>query len=418
MITLLAESGRAKLTTLVLGSEQERALHSVAKAAIELTVQEIYPADEEKAAQLTLVIGEVFNKPVPNNLRGGRTTMLDALKNGVGGQLAVLGDPTLTGQHQSAAEMFGISATELVDTLIKNLVWQITIRASRGGPLVPLATQINHDMTHLQTHDAMCQLQQTHDAVRQIGAAVEEALQRLEAAAFMQSPSPLADTDIALYVEQLLGGLKLGEHHEAERRVNRLFLPLVRNQQRAAVDALIRVATTTQDHTTQLVACSLLEAADRLDPTLLSIDDVDVLARSADSALRISAAVLLWQWATSRPDRVPIPLLGRLTQPSTEYWYVHAAARAGAKQLLLSRGAARAIFDRMAASQDPDDRHAAATDLLEVARIEPRAVPAELARRLAHDQDMAVATQAAALLRMVEAVEENERENYYGQFWM
>jgi hypothetical protein len=150
-------------------------------------------------------------------------------------------------------------------------------------------------------------------------------------------------------VEQLLGGLELGEHDEAERRVNRLFLPLFRNQQRAAVEALINVATTTQDHTTQLLACSLLEAAARLDPMLIRIDDVEGLARSANFSLRSSAAVLLRQWATSSPGRVPIPLLGRLSQPSTEDWYVHAAARAGAKQLLVARGAARAIFDRMAA---------------------------------------------------------------------
>jgi hypothetical protein len=42
------------------------------------------------------------------------------------------------------------------------------------------------------------------------------------------------------------------------------------------------VATTTKDHTAQLLACSLLEAADRLDPTLIKIEDVEAPARSAD----------------------------------------------------------------------------------------------------------------------------------------
>jgi hypothetical protein len=72
----------------------------------------------------------------------------------------------------------------------------------------------------------------------------------------------------------------------------------------------------------------------------------------------------------------------------------------------------------MAASHDPDDRDYAAADLLEVARIEPRAVPADLARKLARDQDRTVATRAAELLRVVEAVEEEDRGNYYGQFGM
>jgi hypothetical protein len=412
VIALLAESGRKKLTTLVFGTEQERALRSVATAAIELTARDLHPADEEQAEQLALVIGQVFNKPVPEDLLGEHTTMLDALQVGIGGQLAALDDATLTDQHQSSAEVLGVPGTVLAETLITYLVREIITRASRGGPLVPLAAQMNHDVTHLQ-------VQQTHDAVRQIGAAVQEALQRLDARAPAQlSSPPLADTDVALHVEQLLGGLELGEHDEAERRVNRLFLPLFRNQQRAAVEALIHVATTTRDHTTQLLACSLLEAADRLDPMLIKIDDVEGLARSTSFSLRSSAAVVLWQWASSSPGRVPIPLLGRLTQPSTEYWYVHAAARAGAKQLLVARGAARTIFDRMAASHDPDDRDYAAADLLEVARIEPRAVPADLARKLALDQDRTVAIRAAELLRVMEAVEDQDRGNYYGQFGM
>jgi hypothetical protein len=113
-------------------------------------------------------------------------------------------------------------------------------------------------------------------------------------------------------------------------------------------------------------------------------------------------------WSRAHPAARP------LTQPSTEDWYVHAAARAGAKQLLLARGAARAIFDRMAASRDPDDRDYAAADLLEVARIEPRAVPADLARKLARDQDRTVATRAAELLCVMEAVKEEARKKIAG----
>lgn len=193
--------------------------------------------------------------------------------------------------------------------------------------------------------------------------------------------------------------------------MSRLFVPLLRTHERAAVDALIRLATTTEDHTTQLVACSLVEAADRLDPTLISIDAVERMARSDRNSLRISAAVLLWQWASAVPGRVPIPLLARLTQPSTEDWYVHAPARAGAKQLLLARGAVRTVFDRMVSSRDRDDRAYAATDLLEVARIEPRAVPVDLARTLAHDRDETVAARGAELLGALQAVDDAARES-------
>jgi hypothetical protein len=214
-------------------------------------------------------------------------------------------------------------------------------------------------------------------------------------------PGQSADTDITLHVADLLNGLDLGDHDEAERRVSRLFVPLLRTHERAAVDALIRLATTTEDHTTQLVACSLVEAADRLDPTLISIDAVERMARSDRNSLRISAAVLLWQWASAVPGRVPIPLLARLTAP----------ARAGAKQLLLARGAVRTVFDRMVSSRDRDDRAYAATDLLEVARIEPRAVPVDLARTLAHDRDEAVAARGAELLGALQAVDDAARES-------
>lgn len=74
-----------------------------------------------------------------------------------------------------------------------------------------------------------------------------------------------------------------------------MFLPLFRNQQRAAVEGLIHVATTTQDHTTQLLGCSLLEAADRLDPMLIRINDVEGFARPANFSLRGSA---VGRWPT------------------------------------------------------------------------------------------------------------------------
>src|SRR5437660_1291333 len=82
---------------------------------------------------------------------------------------------------------------------------------------------------------------------------------RLDAERPGGKPRSQVPPDVALHVEQLFEDLGLGEHEKAERRVNRLFLHLSRDQQRAALAAIIRVATTTKDHTTQLLACSLLE---------------------------------------------------------------------------------------------------------------------------------------------------------------
>lgn len=411
LVGLLAERGRKKLTTFVLGTEQERALRSAATAAVEQVGTQLRPGNVEQAEHVALVIGQVFHEPVSAAPLAEQHTMLEALQAGIAGQLAVLDDASLTGQRQSSADLLRVPGAVLAEKLTADLLREIVVRGSRGGPLEPLAAQLNHDVTHLQG-------QQIHDAVRQLSGEILGALARLDAARPGEKPRSQTPPDIALHVEQLFEDLGLDDHEKAERRVNRLFLHLFRDQQRAALAAIIHVATTTKDHTTQLLACSLLEAADRLDPTLIEIEDVEALARSGHSSLRSSAAVLLWQWAESIPGHVPIPLLGKLTLPSTEDWYVHAAARAGAKQVLLRRAAARAIFDRMAASRDTNDRDYAIADLLEVAKMEPRAVPIDLARKLARDEDASVASRATELLRSLDGIGEDERWNYYHSFGM
>jgi hypothetical protein len=362
---------------------------------------------------VALVISQVFRQPVSAATLAGQThqTMLEALQAGIAGQLAVLDDASLTSQRQSSADLLGVPGTVLADKLTDNLLREIVVRGSRGGQLEPLAAQLNHDVTHLQG-------QQIHDAVRQLSGAILKAIVRLDAAHTGEQPRSPAPPDIALHVEQLFEGLGLNEHKKVERRINRLFLHLSRDRQRATVAAIIHVATTTKDHTTQLLAGNLLEATDRLDPMLIEIEEVETLALSAHSSLRSSAAVLLWQWAKSIPGRVPVPLLGKLALPSTEDWYVHAAARAGAKQLLLRRAAARAIFDRMAASRDPNDRDYAVADLMEVAKTEARAVPIDLARKLARDEEPSVAARATKLLHRLDGIGEDERGNYYGPFGM
>ena len=215
-----------------------------------------------------------------------------------------------------------------------------------------------------------------------------------------------------MHIEQLLGGLSLGEHDEAERRMNRLFLPLCHDDQRVVVEALVHEATTAKDHETLLLACSLLEAADRLDPTLVTIEEVEELTTSTHvrCAVRCMADVAVGAVPARPRARAAV---GRLTLPSKEDWYVHAAARAGAKTLLLRRAAARAIFDRMVASRDPEDRSYAANDLLQVAEVEPRAVPADLARKLSRDRDKDVAATGAKIVRVIEGLGERGNLDYY-----
>jgi hypothetical protein len=63
LVSLLADAGRKKLTSLVIGTEQERALRSAATAAVRHTAGEVQPGDAEHVA---LVICQAFGELVPD----------------------------------------------------------------------------------------------------------------------------------------------------------------------------------------------------------------------------------------------------------------------------------------------------------------------------------------------------------------
>ena len=149
LVGLLADAGRRKLTTSILGTDQERALRSAARAAIQLTSEELCPRGED-AEELALVISEVFGGPVQGEPLAGHETMLEALQAGIAGQLAVLDDAGLTGTGQSSADVLGVPGTVLAEMLSVHLLRQIVSGGSRGGPLAPLADQLSHDKTFLQ----------------------------------------------------------------------------------------------------------------------------------------------------------------------------------------------------------------------------------------------------------------------------
>ena len=150
LVGLLADAGRKKLTTLVLGSGQERALRQAAAAAVQATAEEMSPSGSEQAGQLAMVISEVFHEPMPEAGLAGLVTLLDGLQAGIARQLAVLDDARLTGVGQSSADVLGVPGTGMAERLTGHLVREIILRGSRGGPLKPLADQLNHDLTHLQ----------------------------------------------------------------------------------------------------------------------------------------------------------------------------------------------------------------------------------------------------------------------------
>ena len=150
LVGLLADAGRKKLTTLVLGTDQERALRQAATAAVQLTARELDPSGGDQAGQLAMVMSEVFSEPTPDEPLARQATLLEGLQTGIVQKLAPLGDVGLTGTGQSSSELLGVPTTVLAERLADYLVREIMLRGSRGGPLAPLADQLNHDVTHLQ----------------------------------------------------------------------------------------------------------------------------------------------------------------------------------------------------------------------------------------------------------------------------
>ncbi len=225
----------------------------------------------------------------------------------------------------------------------------------------------------------------------------------------MPAPAPSAEPAT---VDDLIGGLQLGDHDKATRRAYELLRTETRESQRAVVDRLTRYLRVTRSvgGDEVLRATSVLEAINRLDSSLLSNDLIEELANSDEFTKRSTAAFLLWDRAEVAPMDVPLGLLGRLALPSGEDWYVQAPAMAATKQLLLRRRAARIIFDTLATSEDSETRYAVAAALLDVATIDATAVPRDLAEKLARDSDELVADKAREVIVAIGDRGDDERD--------
>lgn len=166
LISVLADFGRYRLLELVLGDEVERALRSVATGAVRRTAAEFHPDDENRAASLTMVINEVFDSPATENAHARNQTVLHGLQAGIAEKIALLSDTTITGTGQSSLDALGVNLAELTRNLTDNLVWEIVARGTRGGPLFPLASQLNDDITHFQGREIEIRLGRLEELIR------------------------------------------------------------------------------------------------------------------------------------------------------------------------------------------------------------------------------------------------------------
>jgi tetratricopeptide (TPR) repeat protein len=150
LLEQLADAARGRLATFFLGDEQERALQSAATTAIRLTAIDFFPYDEVQAAQLALIMDQVFTDSVHGTTMAPSGTLLEVLQSGIAAKVAPLGDSDLTELGLSSLDLVGVKLEPLAGTLATHMVRQIAIRGTRGGPLMPLAVQLGQDATHLQ----------------------------------------------------------------------------------------------------------------------------------------------------------------------------------------------------------------------------------------------------------------------------
>ena len=183
VIGVLADAGWRRLTSWVLGTEQERALGEAAQAAVAGAAQELRPEGGTRAEHLAMVIGQVFSEPMPDEPSVVQATLLEMLHARISSQMAVLDDASLTGTGKSSAEFLGFSGSALAETLTRHLRREIIVRGLRGGPLEPLAAQVNHDVTHLQN-------QRIAHEVGRLAGEVREALPRLEGSKPLREDGP------------------------------------------------------------------------------------------------------------------------------------------------------------------------------------------------------------------------------------
>ena len=136
LVGLVADAGRKKLITRVLGTDQARALRPAVEAAVEAAAAQLAPSGEQ-FEQLVMVIGEVFRGP-PRVALAGQATLLETLQAGIAARLTVLDDPDITDTGQSSMELLGVPGGVLAETLAGHLMREVMVRGSEGGPLAPI----------------------------------------------------------------------------------------------------------------------------------------------------------------------------------------------------------------------------------------------------------------------------------------
>jgi hypothetical protein len=219
------------------------------------------------------------------------------------------------------------------------------------------------------------------------------------------------------FLDDLFEGVGLGDHDKAEAKIRVLFGRTTKSDQRRVVEGIFDYAMTLPEDGADIhIVTSFLEAAARVDPSLVDMAWIEQLTMSGITQHRMSAAMMLWDLAVTVPGIVPLDLVAKLAKPATEDWYVFAPALGATKQLALTRKSALDIILDLARSLKADDRDYAVAALGDLARVDPALIPIKPVERLARDTDSSVAKRATALLEALRSITDVERTARYGLF--
>ena len=105
-------------------------VRSAATAAVWLTAEEICLGSNEKTEDIALVISHVFSEPIQFAPVAQHETVIEALQEGIAGQLAVLDNVSLTGTGQSSADVIGVAGEIITEKLSGHLLREIVIRGA------------------------------------------------------------------------------------------------------------------------------------------------------------------------------------------------------------------------------------------------------------------------------------------------
>jgi uncharacterized protein YozE (UPF0346 family) len=219
------------------------------------------------------------------------------------------------------------------------------------------------------------------------------------------------------FLDDLFEGVGIGDHDKAEAKLRVLFGRTTKSDQGRVVEGIFDYAMSLPEDGADIhIVTSFLEAAARVDLTLVDMAWIEQLTMSGITQHRMSAAMMLWDLAVTVPGIVPLDLVAKLAKPATEDWYVFAPALGAAKQLALTRKSALDIILDLARSLKADDRDYAVAALGDLARVDPALIPIKPVERLARDTDSSVAKRATALLETLRGVTDAERNTRYGLF--